>query len=82
MRPKLGRRRRDMSMNYESVINNAHLKCSVRYAMLRAEIVEKAKTRADKRKLLELVGHTLEGTLTPGKPYYWTFKDGSKARFQ
>lgn len=71
-----------MSMNYEAVLNNAHLRCSVRYAMLREEIVTKAPTRADKRKLLELVGHRLEGTLTPGKPYYWEFKDGSKARFQ
>jgi hypothetical protein len=69
-------------LNYEEVLNNDRVKPSVRYAMLRSEIVEKGKNREDKRKLLLLVGHSLGGELQEGKPNFWQFPDGSKAKFK
>jgi len=69
-------------MNFEAILKDHKLPRSVRYAMLRTIIVEKAKNRKDKRELLFLVGYELKGRLVPGSPNYWLFEDGTKARFQ
>jgi hypothetical protein len=69
-------------MDYDNILENNKLPKSVRYAMLRSEIVNKAKNRNDRRQLLMLVGHKLEGNLQPGKPNYWLFSDNTKAKFQ
>lgn len=68
-------------INFEAVLSNNKLRRSVRYAMIREQVVTRAKNREEKRKLLMLVGHELKGTLVPGTPSYWTFIDGTKARF-
>ena len=69
-------------INFEAVLGNNKLRRSVRYAMIREHIVKKAQSRREKRDLLLLVGHELKGTLVPGTPYYWSFIDGTRARFQ
>ena len=69
-------------MNYDAILENNKLPRSVRYAMLRSEIVEKAKNRAEKRELLMAVGRSLDGMLCDGHPNYWVFIDGTKAKFK
>lgn len=64
-----------------AIAANEKLPANVRYAMLRQVICENAKNREDKHTLLNAVGHQLGGELVKGKPDYWLFKDGRKAKF-
>lgn len=54
---------------------------SVRYATVRDALIERKVPMAARRNILLEIGEYLNGKLTKGKPDYWTFPDGNKAKF-